>query len=114
MIKKFLFARSNNLVVIGLSVALGAAVATHWGRDNAQAQTAARRTLPPEQKATLRNLQDAFANIAENAEPFVVTINARPNPAQRPESENDRSDRGRRAPRVFRDDDEQDGPNAPG
>jgi serine protease Do len=93
MIRKYLFARSNNIVVIVLSVALGASVAAHW-RSGAQAQPAAPRVLAPEQRAMLRTFQDAFASIAASAEPFVVTVTAR---ASAPESatRQPRSERGR-------------------
>src|SRR5436190_10647572 len=99
MISRFLAGRPNNLVVIGLSVALGASLATQWrGPSAAQAQAAPdmRRPLTADQKAVLRSLQDAFATIAQNTEPFVVTVTARATAQERP-STGSRS-QGSRAP----------------
>src|SRR5262249_57037133 len=84
-IRRVLYGRANHLLVVGLSMALGASLASQWhGVRPLQAQTAAPRpSLAPEQKHLLRTLQDSFATIAESAEPFVVTISARAAPPQR-------------------------------
>jgi len=86
--KRFLFSGSNNFVVIGLSVALGVSIATQWrgAALNAQPATpATRRALTADQKTLLRSLQDAFSNIADAAEPFVVTVTAQPSVREHPD-----------------------------
>jgi serine protease Do len=102
--KRFLFARSNNLVVIALSIALGVSIATQWHGAATQAQPATQATrhaVSPDQKALLGTLQDAFSNIAEAAEPFVVTVKAAPTAHEQPEgSDQGQGQRPRRQLRI--------------
>src|SRR5947199_3561579 len=103
--KRFLFSGSNNFVVIGLSVALGVSIATQWrgaALHPQPATPATRRALTADQKTLLRSLQDAFSNIAEAAEPFVVTVTAQPTPHEQP----DRPQRGRPQLRIPNDDED--------
>lgn len=98
--KRFLLARSsNNLTVILLSTALGASAAGLWRSTTAHsAPPESRRALSVEQKQVLSTLQDAFAGIAEQVEPYVVTVTARAKQAERPEP---RSENDRQRPRRF-------------
>jgi Do/DeqQ family serine protease len=75
-LKRLLFAKANNLVVILLSVALGGALATNWSRPN-RLYAVDQPTTSAAQKATLREIEDGFANIADKVEPTVVTVSAR-------------------------------------
>lgn len=95
--KRFLLARSsNNLTVILLSTALGASVAGLWRGNSAHSAPPESRTISVEQKQMLTTLQDAFAGIAEQVEPYVVTVTARAKPVERPEP---RSEEERARPR---------------
>jgi serine protease Do len=78
-LKRLLFAKANNLVVILLSVALGFALASNWSRPNSL-YAVDPQTTTAAQKATLKQIEDGFTTIAEKAEPTVVTIEARANP----------------------------------
>jgi serine protease Do len=94
-VKDLLFARkSNNLVVIALSMALGGTLAGSWMRPN-QAVAVDRQATSTEQKATLARIEDAFTSIAEKVEPTVVTIEARATVRQ---SSQDRPQLRRRQP----------------
>src|SRR5437660_11962354 len=75
-LKRLLFAKANNLVVILLSIALGGALATNWSRPN-RLYAVDQPTTAAAQKATLREIEDGFANIADKVEPTVVTVSAR-------------------------------------
>jgi serine protease Do len=75
-LKRLLFGRANNLVVILLSVALGGALATNWTRSNSL-YAVDPQTTTAAQKATLKQIEDGFTGIAEKVEPTVVTIEAR-------------------------------------
>jgi len=77
--KRLLFAKANNLVVILLSVMLGATLATNWARPN-KSYAVDPQTTTAEQKATLKQIEDGFTGIAERVEPTVVTIEARATP----------------------------------
>jgi serine protease Do len=92
IMKKLLFAKANNLVVIMLSIALGGALATNWSRPNRLYAIDAPATSAA-QKATLREIEDGFATIAEKVEPSVVTIEARSMPKA---SDNENQPRTRR------------------
>jgi serine protease Do len=74
--KRLLFAKANNLVVILLSITLGATLATNWARPN-NSYAVDPQTTAAEQKATLKQVEDGFTGIAEKVEPTVVTIEAR-------------------------------------
>src|SRR5947207_4456769 len=78
-LKRLLFAKANNLVVILLSIALGGALATNWSRPN-RLYAVDQPTTSAAQKATLREIEDGFANIADKVEPTVVTVRARSAP----------------------------------
>jgi Do/DeqQ family serine protease len=77
--KRLLFAKANNLVVIVLSIMLGATLATNWARPN-NSYAVDPQTSAAEQKATLKQVEDGFTGIAEKVEPTVVTIEARATP----------------------------------
>ena len=74
--KRLLFAKANNLVVILLSVMLGATLATNWARPN-NSYAVDPQTTTAEQKATLKQVEDGFTGIAEKVEPVVDRIQAR-------------------------------------
>src|SRR5947209_20551257 len=78
-LKRLLFAKANNLVVILLSIALGGALATNWTRPN-RLYAVDQPTTSAAQKATLKEIEDGFANIADKVEPTVVTVRARSAP----------------------------------
>jgi Do/DeqQ family serine protease len=97
--KEWLFARkSNNLVVIGLSVMLGASLSSSWMRPN-QAVAVDQKVTSAEQKVALERIEGAFTSIAERVEPTVVTISAKATPRQQEEER----------PRRRRLDEEQEG-----
>lgn len=76
-VKEWMFARkSNNAVVIALSVALGGAMTSTWTRPN-QAVAVDQQVVTSDQKAALARIEDAFTSIAERVEPTVVTISAK-------------------------------------
>jgi len=75
-LKRLLFAKANNLVVILLSIALGGALATNWSRPN-RLYAVDQPTTSAAQKATLHEIEDGFSNIADKVEPTVVTVSAR-------------------------------------
>jgi serine protease Do len=76
-VKELLFAKkSNNLVVIALSMALGGTLTGSWMRPN-QAVAVDHQATSTEQKAALARIEDAFTSIAEKVEPTVVTIEAK-------------------------------------
>jgi len=77
--KRLLFAKANNLVVIVLSIMLGATLATNWARPN-NSYAVDPQTTAAEQKATLKQVEDGFTSLAEKVEPTVVTIDARSTP----------------------------------
>jgi serine protease Do len=68
--------RSNNLVVIALSLALGGTLANTWTRPN-EAVAVDQQVVSSDQKAALARIEDAFTSIADRVEPTVVTISAR-------------------------------------
>jgi serine protease Do len=100
-LKRLLFAKANNLVVILLSVALGAALATNWSRPNSL-YAVDPETTTAAQKATLKTIEDGFTSIAEKVEPMVVTIEARATPQANDEENAPRAQR-RRAPQPDED-----------
>jgi len=100
--KRLLFAKANNLVVIVLSILLGATLATNWARPN-NSYAVDPQTTTAEQKATLKQIEDGFTGIAEKVEPAVVTIDARATPKAQDEE----------APRAQRRRPQQDDDNGP-
>jgi serine protease Do len=88
-LKRMLFAKANNLVVILLSVALGAALASNWTRPNSL-YAVDPETTTAAQKATLKQIEDGFTGIADKVEPTVVTIEARSVPQAGEEQERPR------------------------
>jgi serine protease Do len=71
--------RSNNLVVIALSTALGGTLAGRWVGEN-RAVAGDHDVRLTEQRAALALLEDGFTAIADAVEPAVVTIQARATP----------------------------------
>src|SRR5262245_41634070 len=64
--------------IVLVSMLLGGILTMQEDR-SPRAAAAVRSAATPEQKATLRTLEDGFAAIAEKVGPTVVTIEARPN-----------------------------------
>ncbi|MBI3912421.1 MAG: trypsin-like peptidase domain-containing protein [Armatimonadetes bacterium] len=73
----FFTQRSSHLVAMALSLALGAALAGHWTRDNQLQAQAVRSRMTTGDRQVLSSLETAFVALAEQVEPSVVTVTAR-------------------------------------